>query len=229
MRARIRFLVEEAGFYRHSYLVREGLLDPTRFTAMFGIFGLDELIGRLTGLQYGLDPAAAEAGHRVLATIDEILSASDMPYCRGGRTVLHAQSGISEDVGVTAGARVSIGNEPELIDHVLTVAPHHRRFVGGISDIFALDSSARLNPRAIADMVRGAFETGMREMTFNVSGCDLVRVTGYMVRLSDVERWKREGSRLASTVLGAESIENWHLLDRLPRVISAEFDPRLGR
>jgi len=57
---------------------------------------------------------------------------------------------------------------------------------------------------------------------------DLVRVTGYMVRLSDIERLRAAGSRINSTVLGADSVENWGLLDRVPRVISTEFDPRLG-
>ena len=65
------------------------------------------------------------------------------------------------------------------------------------------------------------------EITFNVEGCDLVRVTGYMVRLSDINRLRREGSRINSTVLGAQSVENWGLLDRVPRVISTEYDPRL--
>ena len=142
--------------------------------------------------------------------------------------MLHAHSGISDDVGITAGARVPIGTEPELIDHILTVAPHHARFGSGISDIFALEASVRANPEAIVDVTKGAFASGMREMTFNVEGSDLVRVTGYMVRLSDIERLRESRSRINSTGLGAESVENWHLLDRVPRVISHEFDPRLG-
>ncbi len=68
----------------------------------------------------------------------------------------------------------------------------------------------------------------MREITFNVEGNDLVRVTGYMVKLSDIEKLQQEGSRINSTVLGAESVENWGLLGRLPRVISHEVDPRMG-
>ncbi|HSL59836.1 MAG TPA: glycyl radical enzyme domain-containing protein, partial [Acidimicrobiales bacterium] len=40
--ARIRYLVEEAGFYDSSWLAAEGLIDPDRFTAMFGVFALAE-------------------------------------------------------------------------------------------------------------------------------------------------------------------------------------------
>lgn len=227
--ARIRFLVEEARFYDHSFLVGEGLIHPERFSAMFGVFGVAELVeGLLPGARYGHDPEAADLAHRVADRLAALVAARHLPHCRNGRAMLHAQSGISEDVGITAGARVPIGTEPELIDHIETVAPHHRHFESGISDIFALESSARANPEAIVDLTRGAFAHGMREMTFNVEGCDLVRVTGYMVRLSDIERLRAEGSRINSTVLGAESVENWGLLGRLPRVVSTEIDPWLG-
>jgi YjjI family glycine radical enzyme len=227
--ARIRFLVEEARFYEHSFLVGEGLIHPDRFSAMFGLFGLAELVQVLMpGARYGHDTAAGELAHRVVDRIAGLVADRQLPHCRNGRAMLHAQSGISEDVGVTAGARVPIGAEPELIDHIGTVAPHHHHFEAGVSDIFALERSVRANPEAIVDLTRGAFAHGMREMTFNVEGCDLVRVTGYMVRLSDIEKLRGEGSRINSTVLGAESVENWGLLGRIPRVVSTEIDPWLG-
>jgi len=229
--ARIRFLVEESGFYEHHFLVKEGLLHPDRFTAMFGIYGLAELVDGLAqgGARYGWDEEANDVAERVIDRIAGLVADREVPHCRGDRATLHAQSGISTDVGVTAGARIPTGTEPELLDHILVTAPHHRRFAGGISDIFALEGSVRANPQAIVDVTKGAFEAGMREMTFNVEGSDLVRVTGYMVKLSDIEKWRKDGSRIASTVLGAESVENWGLLNRTPRVISHELDPRPRR
>jgi YjjI family glycine radical enzyme len=231
LETRIRFLVEESGFYDHSYLVREGLLHRDRFSAMFGIFGVAEMVAEFLGdeIRYGWDAAANELAEEVIAEVAALVGSMEVPHCRRGRALLHAQSGISDDIGVTAGARVATGYEPETVDHVLAVAPHHGLFPSGISDIFAVDAAVRANPQAIVDVTRGAFDAGMREMTFNVAGCDLVRVTGYMVRLSDIERLKREGSRIASTVLGAESVEHWGLLDRAPRVITHEFDPRPRR
>jgi YjjI family glycine radical enzyme len=230
MRARIRFLVEEARFYDHSFLVTEGLIALERFTAMAGLYGVAELVGTLLpGSRYGRDAEADALAHEVVAAAAELVAAEPMPHCMGERAVLHAQSGISEDVGVTAGARVPTGHEPETIDHILAVAPHHRLFTGGVSDIFALDVTAADNPQALADIVRGAFARGLREITFNLAGRDLVRVTGYMVRLSDIERWRTEGSRINSTALGAESVDNWGLLDRTQRVVSAETDAWSGR
>lgn len=230
MEARIRFLVEESGFYDHHFLVKEGLLHLDRFTAMFGIYGLAELVdGLLDGPRYGLDEKANRLGDRIIETLATIISEREVTHCRNGRATLHAQSGISEDIDVTAGARIPIGTEPEVLEHIKALAPHHEAFVSGISDIIALEASVRTNPRAIVDVTKGGFDAGMREMTFNVEGCDLVRVTGYMVKLSDIEKWKEEQSRIASTVLGAESVENWGLLNRTPRVISHELDPRAGR
>lgn len=227
--ARVRYLVEEAGFYDHSFLVDEGIIHPDRFTAMFGVFGAAEMAEQLLpGTRYGHDEEAAELVRRVIATVAGLVESREVPHCRNGRATLHAQSGIDSDSGITAGARLRIGTEPELIDHILTVAPHHHHFASGISDIFALEGSVRSNPEAIVDVTKGAFEHGMREMTFNVEGSDLVRVTGYMVRLSDIEKFRAEGSRINSTVFGAGSVDNWGLLDRVPRVISHEFDPRLS-
>ena len=226
--ARIRFLVEEAGFYDHSFLVDEEIIHRDRFTAMFGVFGAAEMASALLpGLRYGHDDEATELVRTVIGAVADLVDARELPHCRSGRATLHAQSGIDSDAGVTAGLRIAIGTEPELIDHIRAVAPHHHHFASGISDIFALEGSVRSNPDAIVDVTKGAFASGMREMTFNVEGSDLVRVTGYMVRLSDVDRFRTEGSRLNSTVFGAGSIDNWGLLDRVPRVISHEFDPHL--
>jgi hypothetical protein len=72
----------------------------------------------------------------------------------------------------------------------------------------------------------GAFKAGMREFTANVSGNDLVRVTGYMVRLSDLEKFRAEGSRTNTTWLGEEAARNTRILERQPRVVSHEQQMR---
>lgn len=63
----------------------------------------------------------------------------------------------------------------------------------------------------------GAFKAGMREFTANVSGNDLVRVTGYMVRLSDLEKYRAEGSRTNTTGLAKK-----------PRAIRAFWNDNLA-
>ena len=60
----------------------------------------------------------------------------------------------------------------------------------------------------------------------NVASNDLVRVTGYMVRLSDIRKFnERQGSRTNTTVLGAEAANVTGILDRKPRVVANELHP----
>jgi hypothetical protein len=67
----------------------------------------------------------------------------------------------------------------------------------------------------------------MREFTANVAGNDLVRVTGYMVRLSDLEKYREAGSRTNTTWL-EEAARNTRILERQPRVISHEQQMRFS-
>lgn len=128
-----------------------------------------------------------------------------------------------------AGARLPYGDEPDPITHLQTVAPHHAYYYSGISDILTLDETIKRNPQALVQLCLGAFKAGMREFTANVSGNDLVRVTGYMVRLSDLEKYRAEGSRTNTTWLGEEAARNTRILERQPRVISHEQQMRFSQ
>jgi hypothetical protein len=152
-----------------------------------------------------------------------------MPYCEGngGRAFLHSQSGIDLDLGVTAGTRIPIGTEPPLIEHLRTVSRHHHLFAAGISDILSFDETAVKNPQAIVDIIRGAFANGMREFTFNLDSNDFIRITGYLVRKSDLA--KMPSARHGSTYLGAGSVADSHVDKRnVKRVMSHESSPRAG-
>jgi hypothetical protein len=147
-----------------------------------------------------------------------------MPYCEGngGRAFLHSQSGIDSDMGVTAGTRIPIGTEPSLFEHIRTVAPHHRLFASGISDILHFDDTVRRNPSAVVDIIGGAFAQGMRDFTFNLDSNGFIRITGYLVRKSDLEH-VAEGARHSSTFLGAGSEAQAHCTQRATkRVVAAE-------
>ncbi len=72
-------------------------------------------------------------------------------------------------------------------------------------------------------LCKGALALGLREFTANVSSNDLVRVTGFMIKLSDIKKFKEEGSRKNTTCLGAEAAETVGILKRAPRVISYEL------
>ena len=229
--ARIRYLVERAGFYEHNWMVQEGLVSLDRFSAMFGIFGLAEAVDLLMEREgapdahYGHDEPAAVLSYRITERVAELVAARIMPYCEGngGRSFLHSQSGIDSDEDVTAGTRIPVGNEPPLVDHLRVVAPHHRLFAAGVSDVLAFDDTARRNPQAVVDVIRGAFEQGMRDFTFNLDSNDFVRITGYLVRKSDLAKLPAQGARHSTTYLGAGSVARSHVSERaLKRVISGE-------
>lgn len=239
MESRVRFLVEKSNFYSSHWLVQEGLLDLNKFSTMFGIFGLAEAVNILMKREgksgtYGHDSEADDLGYRITSTIADIVAKRPMPYCEGnaGRAFLHSQSGIDLDIGVSAGTRIPIGTEPPLLQHLKTVSRHHHLFASGISDVLSFDETAVKNPQAIVDVIRGAFRAGMRDFTFNLDSNDFIRITGYLVRKSDLAKMSNsaEGrARHGSTYLGAGSVADSHVDQRnVKRVMSHESSPRAG-
>ena len=99
-----------------------------------------------------------------------------------------------------------------------------------MSDILHFDDTAVRNPQAVVDVIRGAMAVGMRDVTFNLDSNDFIRITGYLVRKSDLAKLEQTGvARHGSDVLAAGSVANSHVTDRaVKRVISAESSPGLG-
>ncbi|HET7838770.1 MAG TPA: YjjI family glycine radical enzyme, partial [Rectinemataceae bacterium] len=217
---RVRFVMEDSGFFESSFLAAEGLIERSRFTAMFGLVGLAECVNALLareGARFGRDKAADELGLRVLGRIDDLVAAHRDPRLEaaGGRYLLHAQVGIDSDTGVSPGCRIPIGEEPSLPEHLLRSAPFHAPFVAGTGDVFAFEPTARANPGQIVDAVKGFFALGGRYFSCYAADSDVFRVTGYLVKRSEVERLRRgEAVPNASTVLGMNAIDNLKVLDR---------------
>ena len=46
----------------------------------------------------------------------------------------------------------------------------------------------------------------MRDVTFNLDSNDFIRITGYLVRKSDLAKLEADGARHGSTFLGAGSV-----------------------
>ncbi|MBU2709122.1 YjjI family glycine radical enzyme [Zooshikella marina] len=224
LEARINYLVEQSGFFDNHFLAKEGFISIDRFTAMFGIFGLAELVNSMMELKhaegrYGHDEAANKLGERIVGVYADLIQARKVRYCRNQQVLFHAQSGISSDIGVTEGTRITTGEEPETLSHILAVLPMHQYFAAGISDIFNIDETIERNPLALLEVSQGAIRQGLRMFTANVANRDLVRITGYMVRRSDIEKYKKEGSRLNSTVLGSEAVDNGKVINRCVKAL----------
>ncbi|PSW18237.1 YjjI family glycine radical enzyme [Photobacterium sanctipauli] len=228
--ARASFLHQESGFF-NSFLVSEGLIHENRFAPMFGIYGMAEAVATLlkkdgSEARYGHDETANALGIRISKQLSGIVTNTPVKYGYQERALLHAQGGISLDIDVTPGVRIPYGTEPDPVTHIQALAAHHQYYLSGISDILTIDETVKSNPETMYQLCKGALAIGFREFTANVHSNDLVRVTGYMVKMSDIAKFQQQGSRTNTTGLGAEAASNTGILNRKPRVVSNEQSPR---
>lgn len=229
MDARSSHLHEESNFFK-GFLTTEGLIDEDRFAPMFGIYGMAEAVNALLekeGIEakYGHAPEANDLAVEISAKLAELVDSSAVKYGLEGKALLHAQGGISLDHQVTPGVRIPYGTEPDPVSYVQATARQHQYYTSGISDILTIDETVKSNPEAMFNLCKGALSLGYREFTANVASNDLVRVTGYMIKISDINKFAEHGSRKNTTFLGAEAAKNTGILDRAPRVVSMETTP----
>lgn len=222
---RIRFFVERSNFFESSFLVKEGLIDKDRFVPMFGVTGLAECVDTLLsdkGLRYGRDKEADDLGVRIMERVKEIVDGFEALYTplTGNHFVLHAQVGLDTDLGVTSGVRIPIGEEPDsFFDHLRHSARYHKYFPAGVGDIFPIAENANQNPRALLDIVKGAFDVGVHYMSFYSADTDLVRITGYLVKRSEMEKFDNGQTVIKQTThLGAPSYKTNKLKERKVRM-----------
>jgi YjjI family glycine radical enzyme len=211
MNERVRFLVEDSGFFESSFLVKEGLIERERFVGMFGVAGLCDCVNTLLedkGLRYGHDQEADDLAEEILQIISAFTKQFGAIYSEiaDGHFLLHAQAGLSTDVGVTSGVRIIVGDEPDNIhDHLRHSARFHKFFPTGCSDIFPFDTTAKKNPGAILDIIKGAFSIGDKYLALYGADGDLIRITGYLTKRSEIEKYDRGEVDLYSTVPNGSS------------------------
>ncbi len=225
MDERIRFLVEDSGFFETSFLAEEGIISREKFSGMFGMVGLAECVNQLLkpekpGDRFGRGKEANDLGYEIVSRLQEEVNKHENKYCEGtgGRFLLHAQVGIDSDTGVSPGCRIPIGEEPELGEHILQSAVFHKFFPSGISDVFSFDETVKQNPQYILDIIKGAFKQNMRYFPFYSNDSDVVRITGYLVKRSDMEKLDSGKAVLIdNVVLGLGAAKNQKVLTRKVR------------
>lgn len=225
MDERIKFLVESSGYFEQSFLVKEGLIAKENFSAMFGLVGLAEAVNHFVGTEdqktrFGHSEKANALGLQIIDRLHEIVNAHSNPHLMGSneKYLLHAQVGIDSDLGTSPGCRIPIGDEPPVYDHVIQSAPFHQYFPSGIGDIFNFDETAKKNPGFIVDIIRGGFKNKLRYFSAYSTDCDVIRITGYLVKKSDIEKLQRGEQVLNdAVVLGKGTVENNGILNRKVR------------
>lgn len=226
MDARIKFEVEESGFFENNFLAKEGFIHKDRFTAMYGMVGMAECVNILFEKEgrsgrYGLDQEATGLGVEIMEQINAFNQNHVNPYCQatGGHFLLHAQVGIAEDENISPGTRIPIGEEPEeLIEHLLQCDKFHKYFPSGTGDIFPIDTTVHKNPEFVLDIVKGSFKKDLRYLSFYSKDSDVIRITGYLVKRSEIEKLRAGENVLQDTThLGLGAALNGHILERKVR------------
>ncbi len=228
MDKRIKYIVEQSNFFNTSFLVKEGFIKRENFTGMFAIVGLADATNRLLELEglketFGSSTRGDEIAHLIMEAIQKTVNNHKGAYSERTNDIylLHAQVGASiseEDKVNTPAHRVRVGEEPDLIDHLKQSAPFHQYFPSGTGDLFAFDQTYLDHLDSVVDIVEGAFESGYRYITTYLKDTDLIRVTGYLVKKSEVEKARSENAVLRDTTwFGSGTDECANVFDRKRR------------
>ncbi|OOF69708.1 YjjI family glycine radical enzyme [Rodentibacter caecimuris] len=225
MDKRHKFLVEESHFFESSFLEKEGFIQRTNFTGMFAIVGLADATNHLLkqeGLNetFGKSARGDEIATAIMDKLKEINDNHKGLYAE--RTehhyLLHAQVGASnhdEDKANAPAHRIRVGEEPTLLAHLKQSAPFHKYFPSGTGDLFAFDQTYTDHLDAVVDIIDGAFTSGYRYITTYLKNTDLIRVTGYLVKKSEVEKYRNGEVALRDTTwYGSGTDECAQVFDR---------------
>lgn len=220
---RIKFIVEESSFFKSNFLVKEGFVQREKFTGMVGIVGVAECTNNLLGIKdkalgFGHNEKAEALAAKTLAKIEEMVNNHKGLYCSlcDNKYQMHAQVGIDTDETDGApGCRIPVGYEPELYKHLMIESKLHKYFPCGVGDIFKFDQTWLNSRDAILDIIKGAFNSGLRYFTAYNQDNDVVRVTGYLVKKSEIDKLTHgEQSINNCTIFGKGAKERGHALER---------------
>ncbi len=225
MDKRHKYLVEQSNFFNTDFLVHEGFIKRTNFTGMFAIVGLADATNHLLkqeGLNetFGQSKRGDEIATLIMDKLKEVTDNHEGLYAErtGNRYLLHAQVGASmhaEDKANAPAHRVRVGEEPTLLAHLKQSAPFHKYFPSGTGDLFAFDQTYVDHLDAVVDIIDGAFAQGYRYITTYLKNTDLIRVTGYLVKKSEVERFRKGEAVLRDTTwYGSGTDECANVFDR---------------
>ena len=150
--------------------------------------------------------------------IDELVKAHIAPYndAFNHHYKLHAQVGIETDAGEDSpGTRIPIGAEPDMLAQLKVNEKFHKYFPTGTGDIFRFEDTFLKTPEAILPIIKGSMANGLRYFSGYIESSDVVRVTGYLVKKSEIEKLRNGKQSLnGATVLGKGAAEVGRQLDR---------------
>lgn len=193
---KIDFMVNKSNFFETNFLEKEGFINKNRFVGMVGIVGLYECVNhflqpKTQEEKFGFNPKGDEIANKILSFLETKVKAYHAQYSMNNQYWLHAQVGASlsdEDCVNTPAHRLQVGQEPMIYDHIKQIAQYHKYFPSGVGDLFAFDQTWSSKPEALKPIIKAAFDYGMRYISVYQENTDLIRVTGYLVKKSEVSK-----------------------------------------
>ena len=223
MDQRINFIVEESQFFKANFLVTEGLIELDKFTGMVGVVGLAECANYFANIKdkklgYGNNDEVDNIGEEIMIKLEKLVNDHKSKYCKcfDHKYRLHAQVGIDTDGDENSpGARIPVGAEPEIYKQIIHSGKFHKYFPTGIGDIFKFDETWYDTPNSILDIIKGAFSMNMRYFSGYLDSCDVVRVTGYLVKRSELNKLDNKKQSINQvSIFGKGARDGAHALDR---------------
>ena len=91
----------------------------------------------------------------------------------------------------------------------------HPYFPTGTGDIFKFEETWLKTPEAVLAIIKGSLQNGLRYFSGYLENNDVVRVTGYLVKKSEIEKLRAKKQSLNNvTVFGMGAQDGGHALDR---------------
>lgn len=153
-----------------------------------------------------------------MARLSALVEQHTAPYCDAfdHHYRLHAQVGIDSDGREDSpGARIPIGAEPGMPLQIAHSMLFHKYFPTGIGDIFKFEETWVNTPQALVDIIKGALAGGMRYFSGYLENNDVVRVTGYLVKKSELAKLDANQQSLNNvSVFGKGARDTADALDR---------------
>ena len=193
-------------FWEVDYLVRESFIKKENFLPMFGLIGLGSAVNHLMNLEgkdlkMGHDDEANELGDKIMAYMDKRVEEYNSKHKTNIQ--LHAQVGANLqeiDNGLSLATRVPIGTEPELFDHLKHIGQYQTYCKAGCGEHFSFDPIWEKRTDKLAGILESAFKLpGTRYIGVYGQESDFVRVTGYLVRRSEIEKLRNGEAVLRDT------------------------------
>ena len=82
----------------------------------------------------------------------------------------------------------------------------------------SVSSTHLKNPEYVLDIIKGAWQKDIRYLSFYSSESDVIRITGYLVKKSEIEKYEQGIAVLQNTTqLGTGAKHNGRILERKVR------------